>query len=50
MSRNDANHKANQSNPQHSAWQKATDNTSNQRNPNNPTYRQSRQLPPNTKK
>lgn len=31
MNRNDANHKSNQSNPNNPAWQKANDNTSNQR-------------------
>ena len=50
MSRNKANisanakHRANQTNPAHPAWQKVNDNKSNQGNPNNPVYGQSRNL------
>ena len=40
-----ADHKANQRNPDHQAWQKVNDNKSNQGNPNNPAYWQSRNLP-----
>lgn len=46
-----ADHKANQRNPDHQAWQKVNDNKSNQGNPNNPAYWQSRNLPiPGNKK
>lgn len=46
-----ADHKTNQKNPDHSAWQKVNDNRSNQGNPNHPAYWLSRNLPrPVTKK
>lgn len=46
-----ADHKTNQKNPDHSAWQKVNDNRSNQGNPNHPAYWLSRSLPrPVTKK
>lgn len=50
MQRNDANHNANQSNPNHPAHRQVNDNRSNQGNPNNPAYRSSRNLPPASKK
>ncbi|MDH1477001.1 MULTISPECIES: hypothetical protein [Comamonas] len=50
MNRNDANHKSNQHNPQHPAWQQANDNKSNQSNPNNRAYWQSRGLQQPSKK
>lgn len=40
-----ANHMANQKNPNNPAWQKVSDNKSDQGNSNNPAYWQSRNLP-----
>lgn len=45
-----ANHMANQKNPNNQAWQNVGDNKSNQGNLNNPAYWQSRNLPTPTKK
>lgn len=50
MQRSDANHKANQSNPNNPAYRQVNDNRSNQGNPNNPVYRSSRSMPPAPKK
>lgn len=50
MQRNDANHKASQSNPNNPAHRQVNDNRSNQGNPNNPVYRSGRNLPPASKK
>ncbi len=46
MTPRDANHKANQHNPNSPAHRQVNDNRSNQGNPNNPVYRSGRQLPP----
>lgn len=42
MKRSEANHKANQSNPNNKTHQQARDNTANQRNPQHRAYQQSR--------
>lgn len=42
MKRSEANHKANQNNPNNKAHQQARDNTANQRNPQHRAYQQSR--------
>lgn len=50
MQRTDANHKANQGNPNNPAHRQVNNNRSNQGNPNNPVYHGSRSLPPPPKK
>jgi hypothetical protein len=42
MKRSEANHKANQANPNNKTHQQTRDNLTNQRNPQHPAYRQSR--------
>ncbi|MGP3505303.1 hypothetical protein [Paracidovorax citrulli] len=46
----DADHKANQKNPHHTAWRKVNDNRANQGNPDHPAYRLSRNHPRQTTK
>jgi hypothetical protein len=50
MQRTNANHKANQGNPNNQAHRQVNNNRSNQGNPNNPVHHSSRGLPPPPKK